>query len=228
MQSFWLLDQPSVRRVALVNGDVLSRKISRKDRNSFPLAGDAASISIIERRLGAGPIYANLKTDGARHDALMIPAGGMRLPPSPETAVLEDAGDNNFRAKDNLHMDGSEVFNFVMADVPPLIESLLQTAGIERDAVDWWLFHQPNRFMLQKLAEKLRVPPERMPSNVVEHYGNSSGVTIPAAIALNLATAVTQQAFYVCLSGFGVGLTWSSMLMPLGPLRFCKTILFPE
>jgi len=224
MQAFWLLEQASVRRVALVNADVLSRRVCRKDRNSFPLAGDAASISIVERKPGAGPIHANLKMDGTRHEALIIPAGGMRHPSTPETAVIEDAGDHNFRAKDNLQMDGSEVFNFVMTEVPPMIEGLLQTAGISRESVDWWLFHQPNRFMLQKLAEKLKVPFERMPSNVVERYGNSNSVTIPAAIALNLAAPATECEFQVCFSGFGVGLTWSAMLAPLGPMSFCRTI----
>ena len=227
MQAFLLLDQPSIRRVVLVNADVLSRKVCRKDRNSYPLAGDAASISIVERKPGAGPIHANLKMDGTRHEVLIIPAGGMRLPSTAETAVMEDVGDNNFRAQDNLRMDGSEVFNFVMVEVPPLIENLLQTAGIGRETVDWWLFHQPNRFMLQKLAEALKVPFDKMPSNVVERYGNSNSVTIPATIALNLAESVTQQQFLVCLSGFGVGLTWSSMLMSLGPLGFCRTIEYP-
>ncbi len=227
MQAFWLLEQPSVRRVALVNADVLSRKVSRRDRNSFPLAGDAASITLVENLPGGGPIHANLKMDGTRCEALMIPAGGFRLPSSPETAVLEDAGDNNLRAKDHLRMDGSEVFNFVQVEVPPLIEQVLRNAGASNEDVDYYLFHQPNRFVLQKLADKLKVPHEKVPSNVVEKYGNSNGVTIPAAIALNLADEITRRSFRVCLSGFGVGLTWSAMLMRLGPLQFCQTIEFP-
>ncbi len=228
MQAFWLLEQESVRRVAMVNADVLSRKVSRKDRNSFPLVGDAASITLVERKPGAGTIHANLKMNGEGHKMLMIPAGGMRQPCTPETAALEDVGDNNLRAKDHLRMDGSEVFNFVMVEVPPLIESLLQTAGISREAIDYWLFHQPNRFMLQKLADKLKVPYDRVPSNLVEKYGNSNSVTIPATIALNLAKQVTSRSLRVCLSGFGVGLTWASMLLNVGPLQFCVTIDYPS
>ena len=87
--------------------------------------GDAASITVVERDPEDSVIHANLKMDGTRHEALMIPAGGFRLPSSPETAVLEDVGDNNLRAKDHLRMDGSAVFNFVQVEVPPLIESLL-------------------------------------------------------------------------------------------------------
>lgn len=227
MQAYMLLDQPSIRKVALVNADVLSRKISIRDRNSYPLSGDAASIAIIEQSPDAGVIYANLRMDGTRHHVLMIPAGGMRLPCTPETAQMEDAGDNNFRAKDHLRMDGSAVFNFVQVEVPPLIESLLKDAGVSEESIDYFLCHQPNQFMLQKLADKLRIPHAKMPMNVVGQWGNSSGVTIPSAIALNLSETVCERSFQVVLAGFGVGLTWCSMLMKLGPLDFCSTIDFP-
>ena len=223
-QAFSLLVQPAVRKVALINVDVLSRKTSSRDRNSYPLIGDAASIAIVERSMDGTPIHANLKMDGTRREALMIPAGGFRLPCSPETAVLEDDGENNFRAKDNLRMDGSAVFNFVQVEVPPMIRGLLETAQVEMEAVDYFLFHQPNRFMLQKLADQLKVPYEKMPSNIVEHYGNSSGVTIPMAIVHNLRERLLAGSIHACLAGFGVGLTWSSMLMRLGPLDFCELI----
>jgi 3-oxoacyl-[acyl-carrier-protein] synthase-3 len=94
------------------------------------------------------------------------------------------------------------------------------------DDVDVFLFHQPNRFMLEKLADKMGVPHEKMPANIVEHYGNSSGVTIPLAITHNLRHRVVGESINACLAGFGVGLTWSSMLMRVGPLQFCEMITF--
>jgi 3-oxoacyl-[acyl-carrier-protein] synthase-3 len=226
-QAFLLLDQPSVRKVVLINVDVMSRKVSPKDRNSYPLIGDAAAITVIERSGDATPIHANLKMDGTRREALMIPAGGFRLPSSCETAVLVDDGENNLRAQDHLRMDGSAVFNFVQVEIPPLIDDLLKTANAKPEDVDYFLFHQPNRFMLQKLAEAMKVPFEKMPSNIVEHYGNSSGVTIPLAIAHNLRERLLHgTTIQACLAGFGVGLTWASMLMPLGPFEFCDLIDF--
>jgi 3-oxoacyl-[acyl-carrier-protein] synthase-3 len=198
--------------------------VSPKDRNSYPLVGDAASITVVERSDDASPIYANLKMDGTRAEVLIIPAGGFRRPSSPETAILESDGDNNFRALDHLRMDGSAVFNFVQIEVPPMIEDLLRTAGRSLDDVDYFLFHQPNRFMLQKLAERMKVPFEKMPSNIVEHYGNSSGVTVPMVIAHNLRERLLGGSVYACLAGFGVGLTWASMLMPLGPFTFCDLV----
>jgi 3-oxoacyl-[acyl-carrier-protein] synthase-3 len=227
IQGFMLLDQPAIRKVVLINADVISRKVSPRDRNSYPLIGDAASITILERAPDATPIHGNIKMDGTRRDALQIPAGGFRLPSDSKTALLEEDAEGNFRAKDNLVMDGSAVFNFVLTEVPPMIESLMQETGATVDDIDSFLFHQPNRFMLHKLADKLKIPREKMPSNIVENFGNASGVTIPLAIAFNLRTRLLEGAVRVCLAGFGVGLTWSSMIMTLGPLQFCDMIDYP-
>jgi 3-oxoacyl-[acyl-carrier-protein] synthase-3 len=228
MQAFMFLEQECIRKVVLINADVLSRKASPKDRNIYPLVGDAAAITIIERDTQDSVIHASLKMDGSRNDALMIPAGGMRLPSSAETAVLEDVGDNNLRAKDHLRMDGSAIFNFVQTEIPPLVEELLKRVGVSMDNVDYFLCHQPNRFMLQKLADKMKLPHSKMPNNVVERFGNSSGSTIPMAIMLNVADKVTTGQILACLAGFGGGLTWTAMLMRLGGLRFCELIDYPN
>ncbi len=224
IQAFSLLEQESVKKVVLINADVLSRKTSPKDRNIYPLVGDAAAITIVEKDSADSVIHASVKMDGTRNEVLMIPAGGMRLPSSPETAVLEDVGDKNLRAKDHLFMDGSAVFNFVQTEVPPLIEEVLKDAGVAMDAVDYFLCHQPNRFMLQKLADKMKVPHARMPNNVVERFGNSSGATIPIAVMINFAERAKSGDCLACLAGFGVGMTWSSMLMRLGGLSFCELV----
>jgi 3-oxoacyl-[acyl-carrier-protein] synthase-3 len=174
----------------------------------------------VERDSGDSVIHANLKMDGTRSNVLMIPAGGFRLPSSPATAVLEDGGDNNLRAKDHLHMEGPTVFNFVQAEVPRMIDDLLKYAGATMDEVDYFFCHQPNRFMLQKLADKMQLPYPKMPSNVVEQFGNSSGVTIPITITSNLRDRLMHEQFRVCMAGYGVGLTWSSMLLDLGKVKF--------
>ncbi len=224
IQAFMLLEQESVNKVVLVNADVLSRKASPKDRNIYPLIGDGAAITIIERDHEDTMIHASVKMDGSRAEALMIPAGGLRMPSTPETALLEDVGDNNLRAKDHVFMDGSAIFNFVQTEVPPLIEKLLARAGVSSAEVDYYLCHQPNRFMLEKLADKMKVPYARMPNNVVEHFGNNGSVTIPTVMAYNLRERLQREQLQVCLAAFGGGLAWSAMLLKLGKLAFNKII----
>ena len=228
IQAFMLLEQESVRKVVLINADVLSRLASNKDRNIYPLIGDAAAITVIERDPESPPIFASLKMDGSRSEALIIPAGGMRLPHSTETARLEDVGDHNLRSKDHLHMDGSAIFNFVQTEVPPLIDGLLAAAGVSCDSIDYFLCHQPNRFMLQKLADKMKVPYSKMPNNVVERFGNNSGATIPVALISNFSEKVKTGDCQVCFAGFGAGLTWAAMLLRLGGMEFCELIDYPD
>jgi 3-oxoacyl-[acyl-carrier-protein] synthase-3 len=224
LQSFMLLEQESIQKVVLLNADILSQKVSKRDRNSYPLVGDAASVTIIERSSEDRQIFANLKMDGSNAEVLMIPAGGFKLPISPETSVMVEDQNGNFRSKENLVMKGDLVFNFVQTEVPPMINDLLNYGECDKDKVDYFFFHQPNKFMLQKLADKLRIPYEKMPYNVVENFGNSSGVTIPTAITYNLGEKLNESNFKTCFAGFGVGLTWSSILLDLGPLSFCKII----
>ena len=157
---------------------------------------------------------------------VIIPAGGFKLPSSSETAQMKEDAAGNFRSLDNLVMKGDDVFTFVQRDVPPMIEDLLTIADVSKDKVDYFMFHQPNKFMLNKLADKLEISREKMPSNVVENYGNASGVSIPTAITHNLGYRLKQESLIICLAGFGVGLTWASLLVKLDCIDFCKQIDF--
>lgn len=226
IQAFLLLEQPAVKKVVLMNADVLSPKVSDQDRNSKPLIGDAAAITIVEKCQEENPIYANIKMDGTGAMVLNIPAGGFRMPSTPETAVMEQDAAGNFRSKNNLVMQGDDVFNFVQREVPPMIEHLYEQSGVDRSEVEWYMFHQPNKFMLHKLADKLGIPHEKMPANIVENFGNASGVTVPTCISFNLGDQLVNGKMRLCVAGFGVGLTWSSIMMEMGNLNFNKIIEF--
>lgn len=225
MQAFSLLEQDTINKVALINGDVLSRKTSPQDRNTFPLIGDGAAVTIVEKDSEKNSqIFANIKMDGSHRNALIIPAGGLKMPSNSDTAVMVMDEEGNSRSLDHWFMDGMAVFNFVVNEVPPMISNLMDFAGTGLEDVDYFMFHQPNKFMLQRLADKMGVSYDKMPYNIVEHFGNSSGATIPTNIAFNLGDKLLNDTYLTCLAGFGVGLTASSMLMRIGPLDFCRMI----
>tara|TARA_R110001583_G_scaffold58103_1_gene173434 strand:+ start:8936 stop:10000 length:1065 start_codon:yes stop_codon:yes gene_type:complete len=225
-QAFMLLDQEAIKKVVLINADVLSPKVSQRDRNSNPLIGDAASITVVERTSDSAEIYSSIKMDGSGAKVLQIPAGGFRMPSTQDTSTMLEDANGNFRSLDNLVMQGDKVFNFVQTEVPPMIENVLEKSGTAKDKIDYYLFHQPNRFMLQKLADKIGVERDKMPSNIVENFGNASGVSIPTNISYNLGKDLESHRYNVCLSGFGVGLTWGAMVMELGNLDFNTIIEF--
>lgn len=224
MQAFMLLDHLGNKKVVLINGDVLSHKVSKRDRNDYPLIGDATTITIVENNPAAGNIYYEMHNDGSRGDALKIPAGAFRMPSSTETAKMVDQGDGNYRSLDNMHMDGSEVFNFVQIEVPPMLEDALRRNDMNTDDIDWFFFHQPNRFMLQKLAEKANLPFDKLPMNLVEQYGNPSGASIPLTAIHNCSKELLTKKNKCCLSAFGSGLAWGVVIMDIGPLSHCEII----
>ena len=140
--------------------------------------------------------------------------------------ILDEDKAGNFRSLDNLVMKGDEVFLFVQKEVPLMIDELMEASAFTKNDVDYFMFHQPNRFMLQKLAEKMKIPFEKMPNNIVANFGNSSGVTIPTNISFNLGAKLENSIQKICMAGFGVGLTWASLLMDLGNLRYNKIIRY--
>lgn len=223
-QSFMVLEHLRDKKVLLFNADVLSHKVSRQDRNDFPLIGDASTISIIENAEDGGIIYFRLLADGFRRETLMVPAGGFAMPSSQETAQVEVSEDGNKRSLDNLHMNGTEVFNFVQTEVPPMLNAMFSDYDLNKDEMDYFLFHQPNKFMLQKLADKIGIPYEKCFMNIVENYGNPSGASIPVNIALNLKDKVIDNKYQCCLSAFGSGLTWGAVIMEIGNMDFCEEI----
>lgn len=226
IEAFILLEQEAIKKVVLMNADVLSPKVSKHDRNSRPLSGDAASITIVESCENSEEILCSVNMDGTGALAINIPAGGFRRPSSPETAIEHEDEAGNFRSLDNLVMQGDDVFNFVQREVPPMIHHLLERAKMKVEDVDWFMFHQPNKFMLNKLADAIGVPYEKMPSNIVENFGNASGVTVPTCITYNLGDRLEHETYKMCMAGFGVGLTWSSILMTIGNLSFNRIIEF--
>ena len=76
------------------------------------------------------------------------------MPSSEKTAELTTDSKGNTRSLDHLVMKGDDVFNFVQKEVPPMIENILNKAGKKKEDIDYYMFHQPNKFMLKKLADK--------------------------------------------------------------------------
>ncbi len=223
MQACMLLEHMD-KKVILINGDVLSHKVSNRDRNDFPLIGDGATVCVVENSPEAEQICYEMHMDGKRGDVLKIPAGGFRMPSTDQTAVMKNQGDGNYRALNHMHMDGSEVFSFVQKEVPPMLKAALEQANKKMEDFDYFFFHQPNRFMLEKLAAKAGIPRNKMPMNLVEKIGNPSGASIPLTAILNCRDSLIERENECCLCAFGSGLAWGLAFIRLGKLEHCELI----
>ena len=224
-QAFSFLEQEEINKVVLLNADVVSGKVSKKDRSSYPLIGDAAAITIIEKDSNKNnEIIGNIKMDGSKYDAIIMPAGGLKIPYSNETSIEKVDSDGNVRSLNDMNVDGKIIFDFIQKEVPPMIDDLLREAETTKNKVDYFMFHQPNKFILERLADKMEISYDKMPNNIVGRFGNSSGVTIPVDLTYNLGDKLMNNSYNICLAGFGVGLAWSSMLLKMGGFSFCRMI----
>jgi 3-oxoacyl-[acyl-carrier-protein] synthase-3 len=207
-----LMEHSGLKKALLLDGETRSRVYSPKDRKTAFLFGDAGVAAIIERRETFNDSFFSLQTDGSKESLIKIDAGGYRHPSSPET-VEEKTVDafGNIRSDEQAHMNGAEVFNFILSHVPENIRHLLQEANVPAESIDYWVFHQANSFMNGYLVKKLKIPPEKALSCIAE-FGNTSSVSIPLTIATTLKENVRGTKNWL-LSGFGVGMSWGSAVI---------------
>ncbi len=224
IESFMLLDHMKGKKIILCTGEILNRKSKEEPKTMDPsFGGDVANISIIEN---CDPgynddIYAEVKNDGKQRNSLLIRYGAFRNPMTPE--IIEKKWSNT--PCSGVDMDGSGVFNFVQKEVPPMISQIAETSGHIMDEFDYFFFHQPNKFMLQKLATAIGVPFNKVPMNVTEKYGNSDSGTIPVVMTEDANDDLMKKDNLCCLSGFGGGLTWAAMVLNIGNLDFCESVV---
>lgn len=227
LQSCLLLDKME-KKVLLFTGEIFNRKYTEEEaKSSVPnFGGDAASVSIIENCDSSEEISFNFMANGKDGDVLLMPGGAFWHPMyAGEPLVFMENGEEKQYLGTN--MEGTSVFNFIQRDVPVLIHELCEFSGVSSDAIDYYLFHQPNRYILEKLAERMKVDKGKMPMNIVEKYGNSNASTIPMVITDNYADILQKEHKKCCLSGFGSGLSWAAAIMNLGELDVCKMLLSP-
>ena len=95
-------------------------------------------------------------TDGRGANNLIVPAGGPRQPLNTNTAIEHEYEGGSWRSAQNLYMNGPEIFNFTLQSVPKAVNQLLQKSNCTLDQLDYFVFHQANKFMLDRLRSKLK------------------------------------------------------------------------
>jgi 3-oxoacyl-[acyl-carrier-protein] synthase-3 len=207
-----LIESGQARRLLLVTADTYTKLIHPADKSVRTLFGDGAAATLLvagERDGLPGPFVYG--TDGAGSCNLVVPTGGMRRPFDPAADLLPDDS-GNARTANNLYMNGAEIFNFTLRVVPDAVARLLEQAALGLDAVDLFVFHQANRFMLDHLRRKLGVPAEKFVF-ALEDVGNTVSSSIPIALQQARRSGQLKPGALVMLVGFGVGYSWGATLI---------------
>lgn len=209
-----LIEAGLAGNVLLITADTYSKFLNARDRSVRTVFGDAGAATLIRATDSESDLLGPFVfgTDGRGAENLIVRAGGLRTPLT--AASFEEHEDNsgNWRSDANLYMNGPEIFNFTLSKLPKAIASLLQKSEQTLDDVDYFIFHQANQFMLDRLRSKLSIPPEKFCVDL-EWCGNTVSSTIPIALERAAAAGIVRPGMQVMLVGFGVGYSWAAAMM---------------
>ncbi len=203
-----LLTAGPMDHVLVIGAETLSRIVDPTDRGTCILFGDGAAAVVLEQSSDdrTGVLAWDLGCDGSATGLLGIPAGGSRLPATPETI----ADGLQF-----IKMQGQEVFRRAVRAVVDSARLTLERAGLSADDVDWFVPHQANLRIIEAAASRLKIPMERTIVNI-ERYGNTSAASIPLAMSEAADDGRIGEGDVLLLSGFGAGMTWGSAALRWG------------
>ncbi len=211
-----LMEAGMAERVLLLTTSVYLKYINKEDHACYPLFGDGATATYLAMEEGEAPFLHSFVfgTDGSRYDKIIIPAGGSRNMPRETPEVFETDERGNTRSNYEVAMDGTAITYFTLREVPPMVEQVLAKAGITREDLDYCVFHQANKFMLEYVRKKCGLTEVPFHNNI-EKIGNTVAGTIPFGLEEVLAEHDAGTLRRVLLAGFGVGLSWGGCIADL-------------
>ena len=213
-----LLTTGQIRRALVLVGDTALRMGSMKDKSRVPLFGDGGTALALEYDETANPIVIDFHTLGKGYEALMTPHGGFRHPATPESFEYEDFGNGIVRAPIHTLINGMNVFSFAISRPPKSVEQFMADYGIDRNTdIDYFLIHQANKMIVDRVVKKLKLSQEKCPYNL-EEFGNLGGASIPSLMVTRIADKLRKEPTTILGSSFGLGLSWGTMLLKTKPM----------
>lgn len=211
-----LIQGKMAKNVLLLTADTYTKYIHPMDKSVRTIFGDGAAATLIDAAMADDIGSFVFGTDGRGADKLIVRTGGAREPISrcgTEISELTDAS-GNVRTRDNIFMNGPEIFNFTLDVVPRTMDEVCDKNGIDRDAVDFYVFHQANKFMLDTIRKVNAIPRDKYYVDL-EDTGNTVSSSIPIALSRARERGIIKPGMRVLIMGFGVGLSWGSTLLKI-------------
>jgi 3-oxoacyl-[acyl-carrier-protein] synthase III len=218
-----LISTGNFKKGLLLVGDTISKICSRNDKSTFPLFGDAGTATAIEYVQGATGIKVHTGTDGSGFSSIMVNDGGQRNISTPESFKEELIDEGIKRNRLQLILDGMNVFSFGISKAPESVNRLSEHFSIDTASVDYYIFHQANLYMNEKIRKKLKIEEQKVPYSLKE-FGNTSSASIPLTLISQLKDKLGNSSKNIITCGFGVGLSWSSIYFTLDKV-VCSEII---
>jgi len=195
------LTSGSHNRALVIGAETFSRILDWKDRNTCVLFGDGAGALIIEAHEGQGTsadrglLCTHLFSDGAHYEKLYV-----------------DGGPSSTQSTGVVHMDGKEVFRHAVVNLAAAVDAAIASCGITAGDIDWLVPHQANRRIMDGMAHRLKLPPEKG-VYTIDRHANTSAASIPLALAEAVSDGRIQRGQLVLMEAMGGGFTWGSALL---------------
>lgn len=184
-----------------------------------PIFSDAGTATALEFDASAPPMHFDLNSDGSGYKAIMLPAGGHREPFGVQHLIPTRDEHGVLNLPSDLILDGPAVLSFSTQRVPPAVERLLEYAKVDKELIDYFVFHQANRMINETIRKKLGLPIDKVPSTLHD-LGNTSGASLPVTMTARLHEQLSSAKHKLLLSGFGIGLSWGTAIVNIEGAKF--------
>jgi len=199
--------------VLLVTSETYTRHIHPKDRSNRIIFGDGAAAVVVGQTEKNGIGEFVFGTDGRGFKNLIVPNGGMRQRQVLDPPEVQDAG-GSIRTDNHLYMNGPDIFNFTIEAVPAVFHQTLEKNHCTLQDIDYVIFHQANKYMLDYLRKKCEIPEDKFYLNMQE-TGNTVSATIPIALKNCIEQKIIPPDSRILLLGFGVGYSWGGTIIQI-------------
>lgn len=198
--------------VLLIMAETYSKHIHPMDKSIRTIFGDGAAATYIQKSEKNQIGEFILCTDGSGAEHLIIPSSGMKIDKTEKSKEEVTDENGSIRTPENIYMNGPEIFNFTIKSIPKTVEGVLYKNKLSIDDIALFVFHQANKFMLDYLRKKIRIPEDKFYINL-ENLGNTVSASIPIALKMAELEKKIKKGDKVMLVGFGVGLSWGATII---------------
>ena len=209
-----MIESNQVKNVLVITSETYSKYINDKDKSVRTLFGDAACCTFIDSteddREHILKIMHGTDGDGGKH--LIVPHGGHKNPIDQSSYIESEDSSKNVRSQANLYMNGAAIYTFTLTKIPKLFNEILETNKMTIDDIDVCIFHQANKFVLDAIQRKLKIPDSKMHRSY-EEFGNTVSSTIPIGIKIEQNLKEKDKKKTALILGFGVGLSWAGTII---------------
>jgi len=198
------------KNILLLTAETYNKYIHPKDKGNRSIFGDGAAACLVSTDGFAEIGNFSLGTDGRGAENLIVKSGCSRNREKQNDLNIDEEG--HIQSSDYLYMNGSEIFNFTLDAVPAMMKDVLLKNELVLDDVDYFIFHQANKFMLQTIRKVCLIPKDKFYINL-EKTGNTVSSTVLIGLKESIEQQIIHKGMKVMITGFGVGYSWGGTML---------------